>query len=217
MVRPALRNFGVLVAKLTGRRTCANKPLTFYSFGVTRSGIEPRPPAPRADALTTVLHRGGPQWVGSCIRLISPVPAKASSASDVRIMMVRGLWHWVLSGLILEALQLELLEFLPVEETDTVTGTGSTVMGASVAAADLTSPKGAGGLKRLPHYPFLKAFQHSSFSISCTGMLCRYPGSISCSYVFLVPFTCPSSWSSSSIPRGLFLEAFFHIWMARSR
>ncbi len=28
-------------------------------FGVTRSGIEPRPPAPRADALTTTLRRGG--------------------------------------------------------------------------------------------------------------------------------------------------------------
>ncbi len=34
--------------------------LIFYVFVVTRSGIEPRPPAPRADALTTMLHvRGG--------------------------------------------------------------------------------------------------------------------------------------------------------------
>ncbi len=32
----------------------------FYVFGVTRSGIEPRPPAPRADALTTMLRGGGP-------------------------------------------------------------------------------------------------------------------------------------------------------------
>ncbi len=32
----------------------------FYVFsGVTQSGIEPRPPAPRADALTTMLHGGG--------------------------------------------------------------------------------------------------------------------------------------------------------------
>ncbi len=31
----------------------------FYVFGVSRSGIEPRPPAPRADALTTVLCRDG--------------------------------------------------------------------------------------------------------------------------------------------------------------
>ncbi len=36
-----------------------------YVFGVTQSGIEPRPPAPRADALTTILRRGGPRDVGS--------------------------------------------------------------------------------------------------------------------------------------------------------
>ncbi len=35
----------------------ANLPLCV--FGVTRSGIEPRPPAPRADALTTVLSYAG--------------------------------------------------------------------------------------------------------------------------------------------------------------
>ncbi len=31
----------------------------FLRLGVTRSGIEPRPPAPRADDLTTRLRRGG--------------------------------------------------------------------------------------------------------------------------------------------------------------
>ncbi len=35
----------------------ANLPV-FYVFGVTRLGIEPRPPAPRADALTTVCYAG---------------------------------------------------------------------------------------------------------------------------------------------------------------
>ena len=33
--------------------------LAFYILGVTWSGIEPRPPAPRADALTTMLRGGG--------------------------------------------------------------------------------------------------------------------------------------------------------------
>ncbi len=37
----------------------ANLPPIFYVFGVTRSGIEPQPPAPRADALTTTLSWGG--------------------------------------------------------------------------------------------------------------------------------------------------------------
>ncbi len=36
----------------------ANLPF-LYLFGVTRSGIEPRPPAPRADVLTTMLRGGG--------------------------------------------------------------------------------------------------------------------------------------------------------------
>ncbi len=35
------------------------KPPIFHIFGVTRSGIEPRPPAPRTDALTTMLHGDG--------------------------------------------------------------------------------------------------------------------------------------------------------------
>ncbi len=41
------------------------KPPSFYVFGATRSGIEPRPPAPRADALTTMLRggsEGGWDW-----------------------------------------------------------------------------------------------------------------------------------------------------------
>ncbi len=41
------------------RQAEKRKPPSFYLFGVTRSGIEPRPPAPRADALTTVLRGGG--------------------------------------------------------------------------------------------------------------------------------------------------------------
>ncbi len=40
------------------RQAEKRKPPIFYVFGVTRSGIEPRLPAPRADDLTTVL-RGG--------------------------------------------------------------------------------------------------------------------------------------------------------------
>ncbi len=35
------------------RQAEKRKPPSFYVFGVTRSGIEPRPPTPRADALTT--------------------------------------------------------------------------------------------------------------------------------------------------------------------
>ncbi len=35
------------------------KPPIFYVFGVTRLGIEPRPPVPREDALTTRLRGGG--------------------------------------------------------------------------------------------------------------------------------------------------------------
>ncbi len=47
------------MAKLVLRQSVkAHGPLV-YVFGVTRSGIEPRPPAPRADALTTALRRGG--------------------------------------------------------------------------------------------------------------------------------------------------------------
>ncbi len=41
------------------RQAEKRKPPIFNVFGVTRSEIEPRPPAPRADALTTVLRRGG--------------------------------------------------------------------------------------------------------------------------------------------------------------
>ncbi len=40
------------------------QPPIFYVFGVTRSGIEPGPPAPRADALTTMLRGGGPAITG---------------------------------------------------------------------------------------------------------------------------------------------------------
>ncbi len=41
------------------RQAEKRKPPSFYVFGVTWSGIEPRPPAPRADALTTMLRAGG--------------------------------------------------------------------------------------------------------------------------------------------------------------
>ncbi len=41
------------------RQAEKRKPPIFYVFGVTRSGIEPRPPAPLADALTTTLRGGG--------------------------------------------------------------------------------------------------------------------------------------------------------------
>ncbi len=40
------------------------RPPSFYVFGVMRSGIEPRPPAPHADVLTTMLRRGGPGNMG---------------------------------------------------------------------------------------------------------------------------------------------------------
>ncbi len=40
------------------RQAEKRKPPSFYVFGVTRSGVEPRPPAHRVDALTTML-RGG--------------------------------------------------------------------------------------------------------------------------------------------------------------
>ncbi len=40
------------------RQAEKRKPPTFYVFGVTRSGIEPRPPAPRADALTRLWAHG---------------------------------------------------------------------------------------------------------------------------------------------------------------
>ncbi len=82
---------------------------------------------------------------------------------------IRGLRHWVLLGPDSEELELELFELMPVEETNTVMGTGSTAIGASVADVDLTSPMGAGGFRRLPHCPSLKAFHRSCFSI-CTGM-----------------------------------------------
>ncbi len=59
----------------------AHGPLV-YVFGVTRSGIEPRPPAPRADALTTVLRRGGPKHVGSQI-----LPAR-------HVTEVNLAWQW---------------------------------------------------------------------------------------------------------------------------
>ncbi len=41
------------------RQAEKRKPPIFNVFGVTRSGIEPRHPAPRADSLTTVLRGGG--------------------------------------------------------------------------------------------------------------------------------------------------------------
>ncbi len=45
----------------------ANLPI-FYVFGVTRSGIETRPPAPLADALTTMLRGGGmSRWVSGVV------------------------------------------------------------------------------------------------------------------------------------------------------
>ena len=40
------------------RQAEKRKPPIIYVFGVTRSGIELRPPAPQADDLTTVLRRG---------------------------------------------------------------------------------------------------------------------------------------------------------------
>ncbi len=46
------------------RKAEKRKSPIYYVFGVTQSGIEPRPPAPRADALTTVLHRGGEAQFG---------------------------------------------------------------------------------------------------------------------------------------------------------
>ncbi len=58
----------------------------FYVFGVTRSGIEPRPPAPRADALTTVLRRGGKELV------VTPVPTLGHGEVDVWG------WNWVIHG-----------------------------------------------------------------------------------------------------------------------
>ncbi len=41
------------------RQAGKRKPPVVYLIGVTRTGIEPQPPAPRADVLTTMLHGGG--------------------------------------------------------------------------------------------------------------------------------------------------------------
>ncbi len=46
------------------RQAEKRKPPSFYVFGLTRSGIEPRPPAPRADSLTTMLRGGGHDLMG---------------------------------------------------------------------------------------------------------------------------------------------------------
>ncbi len=146
--------------------------------------------------------------------MISPDPAETSSGLDVGIRMVRRWLHCVWSGSDLEELELESFEFPSVEEIDMVRGAAATTAGLSVAAVGLTSPVGARGFKRLPHHPSLKAFHRSSFSISCTGTLCLYAGSLKWSYVFLAPFTWPSSCSSAFIPRGLFREALFHNWTA---
>ncbi len=43
----------------------ANLPF-FYVFGVTRLGIEPQRPAPRAHARTTILREGGCGFIGVC-------------------------------------------------------------------------------------------------------------------------------------------------------
>ncbi len=50
------------------RQVEKRRPPSFYVSGVTRSGIEPRPPAPRADALTTRLCGGSLDAVGLCVR-----------------------------------------------------------------------------------------------------------------------------------------------------
>ena len=52
------------------RQACRLEPSSFYIFGVTRSGIEPWPPTPRTDALTTVLRRGGESFVGKGIMTV---------------------------------------------------------------------------------------------------------------------------------------------------
>ncbi len=57
----------------------ANLPF-FYVFGVTRSGIEPRPPAPRADALTTMLRGGGCKLWGSYI--FGPWSSQVHTSND---------------------------------------------------------------------------------------------------------------------------------------
>ncbi len=48
----------------SAKPSSANLPF-LTSLGVTLSGIQPRPPAPRADALTTSLRRGGFGLIGS--------------------------------------------------------------------------------------------------------------------------------------------------------
>ncbi len=55
------------------RQAEERKPPSFNVFGVTRSGIEPRPPAPRADVLTTVLRRGDDLELAkiNCVELVT--------------------------------------------------------------------------------------------------------------------------------------------------
>ncbi len=66
------------------------KPPNCYVFGVTRSGIEPRPPAPRADTLTTVLRRGGGYYGGH----VAMFMGIASSASVSQKYQLRFIFCW---------------------------------------------------------------------------------------------------------------------------
>ncbi len=77
------------------RQAEKRKPPSFYVFGVTRSGIETRKPAPRANALTTVLRRGG-LWLSENgdsdwqrIHLLSDIPL-SFSLSKSKVMADRG-------------------------------------------------------------------------------------------------------------------------------
>ncbi len=58
------------------RQAEKRKPPIFYVFGVTRSGIEPPPPAYRADALTTAVTTGEKFNLFSkkCIPVIQQLP-----------------------------------------------------------------------------------------------------------------------------------------------
>ncbi len=86
----SLRPFILTPSRLVGclthyakRQAEKHKACSFYVFDVTRSGIKPRPPAPRADTLTTMLSRGGPQHTGNIYKgYIEPIFGRLCIASN---------------------------------------------------------------------------------------------------------------------------------------
>ncbi len=67
------------------RQAEKRKQPIFYVFGVTRSGIEPRPPAPRADAVTAMLREGGlnvAELVTMCYLAMAEIPVQISTVTE---------------------------------------------------------------------------------------------------------------------------------------